>query len=419
MSIERSGMTVGPKATTGAESHGGKGKVKQNENANPLAGGGFLALLASLESEAVSIVGDAGTTSQTGAADTQPLSAETTQMGVLLPAMDTSALVTQNLSNDPAIVLPENLPNDLAMLLAQAGQIAGDQSADIGTGTERPESVRGGIKLSAFAPVKPELALVAPAPPGSKMPGDFSQKVDALLEQTAQAALTPRAKGAGFQSGADAILAESRALKLSALVDVAANESALSGALLTSGIGDNYLRQADRTIGKLSTLPSGSGVDGSWGHQALVAGNRVDAPSAMADPAMQSLESMVAETVSYWVAQGVQNAELTLDGWGGEPIEVSISLKGDEAHIGFRTDQPEIRQILEGAVTQLKDLLTTEGLVLSGVSVGTSGQDGAGAQEQRHRPGTHQATVTMAETVPTEILRPVNQLAGTTVDLFV
>ena len=59
MNIERSGMAVGPKATTGAESHGGKGKVKQNENPNSLAGGGFLALLASLESEAFAIVGDA------------------------------------------------------------------------------------------------------------------------------------------------------------------------------------------------------------------------------------------------------------------------------------------------------------------------------------------------------------------------
>jgi flagellar hook-length control protein FliK len=139
----------------------------------------------------------------------------------------------------------------------------------------------------------------------------------------------------------------------------------------------------------------------------------------MADPATLSLESMVADTVSYWVAQGVQNAELKLDGFGGQPVEVSITLKGDEAHIGFRTDQPEIRQILEGAVAHLKDLLTSEGLVLSGVSVGTSGQDGTGAQEQRNRPGTRQATITTTETAPTESRQRANPAVGRAVDLFV
>jgi flagellar hook-length control protein FliK len=139
----------------------------------------------------------------------------------------------------------------------------------------------------------------------------------------------------------------------------------------------------------------------------------------MADPTMLSVESKVADTVSYWVTQGVQNAELKLDGFGGQPVEVSISLKGDEAHIGFRTDQPEIRQMLEGAVAHLKDLLSGEGLVLSGVSVGTSGQDGAGAQEQRNRPGTRQATITSTDVVPTESRQRVNQSVGRAVDLFV
>jgi flagellar hook-length control protein FliK len=123
--------------------------------------------------------------------------------------------------------------------------------------------------------------------------------------------------------------------------------------------------------------------------------------------------------VSYWVTQGVQNAQLKLDGFGGTPVEVSISLKGDEAHIDFRTDQPEIRQILEGAVAQLKDLLTSEGLVLSGVSVGSSGQDGAGAQEQRNRPGTRQATITTPDVAPTESRPRVNPSVGRAVDLFV
>ena len=108
-----------------------------------------------------------------------------------------------------------------------------------------------------------------------------------------------------------------------------------------------------------------------------------------------------------------------LDGFGDKPVEVNISLKGDEAHIGFRTDQPEIRQILEGAVAHLKDLLTSEGLVLSGVSVGTSGQDGSAAQDQRNRPGTRQATLVTTDTLPAEGLHRVNKSAGRALDLYV
>ena len=396
MSIERSGVASSPKIMTGTESNSAKGKVKSGDDADTPEAGGFFALLTSLEP----------TTDKIEAA-VPPLTTD-----------DKPQLAAPALS-DPSVAPTLNVPNDLAMLLQQAGKAASDKS---GTFIDaRPVTVKGAIRLAvpAAGAGKPEVLSSAAVPLGVEKSGDFKQNTDAVLDQMAQAAVPVPTRKARDAEGVAASVAESRALKLASFKDVLSSEPALSGALVTSGIGDSFLRQVDRTSAKFSALPAGNGVEGLWGHQALLAGSRVDAPAAMADTSTLSLQSMVADTVSYWVTQGVQNAELKLDGFGGASVEVSISLKGDEAHIGFRTDQPEIRQVLEGAVAHLKDLLTSEGLVLSGVSVGTSGQDGSGTQERRNRQGLRQAAVIATQAVPTERLQRVNQSVGTSVDLFV
>ena len=86
------------------------------------------------------------------------------------------------------------------------------------------------------------------------------------------------------------------------------------------------------------------------------------------------MADVVTEQVTYWVNHELQNAELTLNDAGHEPIEVSISLQGKEAHVDFRSDQAATREILEGAESNLKDMLAHHGLSLSGVSVGGSSQ---------------------------------------------
>ena len=90
----------------------------------------------------------------------------------------------------------------------------------------------------------------------------------------------------------------------------------------------------------------------------------------MVDTAAVGPEMQVAEQVSYWISQDIQNAELTLDGLGKDPVEVSIRMHGNEAQVSFRTDELQTRDLLQGAASHLKELLQSEGLVLSGVSVG-------------------------------------------------
>lgn len=386
MSIEQNAMAASPKAVAGAASHGGKDKIKSGDAADASVGVGFAALLTSLESQP----------------DQAPSGGAEATTGEAMPQVMV-------------------LPGDLALLLAQAGA-AGDDPLG-GVGDAGLPGAKGGVCLRAPAAGVDRLDMSAAASPSlvSDKPADSKQSSNVFLGQMVQSVSTQahKARGSELQADAAAKLADLRALKPSSFVDLVAREPALSGALLTSGSGDGLLRSVDRVAAKASVFSAGSGLEGVWGQQSLPAGNRVDASPVMADPATMSLESMVADTVSYWVAQGVQNAELKLDGFGDQAVEVSISLKGGDAHIDFRTDQPEIRQVLEGAVAHLTDILASEGLVLSGVSVGASGQDGRGAQEQRNRPGVRQVTLLAVEGAPTEGRQRAPSSIGRALDLFV
>lgn len=96
--------------------------------------------------------------------------------------------------------------------------------------------------------------------------------------------------------------------------------------------------------------------------------------TASAAMANTGAEQQVANQVSMWVAQNVQSAELKLDAFGADPVEVSIALTGNEAQVQFRSDVAETREMLSRAATQLDAALQREGFVLSGFSVGTSAQ---------------------------------------------
>ena len=88
---------------------------------------------------------------------------------------------------------------------------------------------------------------------------------------------------------------------------------------------------------------------------------------------------------TYWVSSDMKNAEMKLDGFGESPVEVSISMRGNQAHVAFRTDEIETRLALADASVTLKDMLSKEGLDLAGVSVGTSGAGGDTARDHRPR----------------------------------
>lgn len=170
--------------------------------------------------------------------------------------------------------------------------------------------------------------------------------------------------------------------------------------------------------------PAGGGAwsDGSAGVSPVEPGN-TDSPATFVDPGAAGSEEQVADQVAYWVNQKTQNAELTLNR-DGQPVEVSVSLSGNEAHVTFRSDQAQTRELLDQSMAQLRELLRSEGLVLSGMSVGTSARDGAGAQggdagQPRGRDGARQAQVLSSAPVGTASLARDGSGPDRTVDIFV
>ncbi len=93
-----------------------------------------------------------------------------------------------------------------------------------------------------------------------------------------------------------------------------------------------------------------------------------------------SVERIV-DQIGWWLAQNAGSAEFSIDMPGGQPLSVSVQVRGNEAQLIFRSDQPELRQLIGQALPQLKESFVQEGLLLAGASV--SAQAG-GADHGNH-----------------------------------
>lgn len=396
MSIEGGANATSPKAA-GVDNSGVKSKGQAGDEAQ--GEGGFLSMLTALAPPAATDGAEASAQEPADAADAQS------------PPAD-------------AALLLQNLPAELALLLAQASEGGAENSGLPGSGlpgSNLPDAAAGLKGRAAIGPAGSAASEVAVL----DLAGGLAPDVDPLLEQSTASLGARSSKGGAnvsgtwLQPGADASQTQARTLLLTAAGEGAVRDAASSETLMNSTLSDSLLRQADRTAAKSAGAGGRFDVDGLWGQHAAPGANRAAASAPLLNPSLPLLESKVADTVNYWVTQGVQNAALTLDGLGDEPVEVNISLKGREAHIGFRTDQPDIRQLLEGASVQLKDLLASEGLLLSGVSVGTSAQDGKGTPERQPRPSAQSARIVTRDAGPGESQQRVVHAAGRTVDIFV
>ena len=136
-------------------------------------------------------------------------------------------------------------------------------------------------------------------------------------------------------------------------------------------------------------------------------------------PLQSPTDVYVAEQVSFWISRDVQNAEMKLEGFGSDPVQVNISMNGNEAQVAFRTDELQVRNALENASAHLKEMLQQEGVVLSGVSVGSNGSGSSGNQEDKQRQGVKQTPVIGAQNLQPTQRRDSSQVVGRSLDLFV
>lgn len=88
----------------------------------------------------------------------------------------------------------------------------------------------------------------------------------------------------------------------------------------------------------------------------------------------QDAMDQVAHQVSYWMGQGVHQANLRVASGAAQTMDVKLSLKGGKANLEFRTDHEQARQALnDGGTDVLRQWLAQGGIDLGQVSVGAGG----------------------------------------------
>ena len=331
----------------------------------------------------------------------------------------------------PAVPVFGMLPVPAAVGPASAARDAGTELLERAAGgpgrsSARPGATGSGAPTASAGPATDRLenAVDARAAAAPEHSAGLLSRVDAKLEPTpADTGLAPLLKSVGLRSGslreaAAAADTQWHAGQPTRGADAATGGGALSEALAGLARGPASPRGAERPLLR-PLLAAGSASAGSWAEQAMAGANNSVGVTYTIEPATPVPEMAVAEKLNYWIARGVQNAELKLDAFGGGSVDVSISVNGNEAMVEFRTDQPEARRMLQDAMGQLRQLLEGEGLFLSGGFVGTSAQRDPGAQDRRSQGQAAKSAPALVELRPTEAASAMSRTPGRAVDLFV
>jgi flagellar hook-length control protein FliK len=413
MTIELAPVPVAPKAAAKAkantEANASKTKPAESAEAAPAkAKSKFVDILASL---------GAGLTQVPDAQQALPVIAEVpVDQDLAGTLMDPMALLSQSLMLKPPAAdgvananlnqLPGVEPSLLVPSLAtQPGAGGGANSAALGH-LNRGAAAKGapGVGFDSLSSQMP----VVDAATLSARKSAQAQTDTASLQSAME---TSNTNQSGESGKPDSRIFSAIQTEISMKPLTPAAEATLA---VISGSAKREEQKSDRMIFK-PLVVEGNQAPTSWATSASPSAS----PSAPAPAMAASTDAFVAEQVSYWITNDIQNAQMKLDGIGEKPVEVSITMNGNEAHIAFRTDEPQARDVLENASNHLKDMLQREGVVLSGVSVGTSGSGSNGSQERNPRQGARQAMVASSEPVARDPLARAPRVASLGLDLFV
>jgi len=447
MTIETKSSPNTSRPTSGADAHHAKSKPGAIGNSGQGAPGGFMAILASLDTSELAVATDPALQADAAGA----LAATDGNRGGLKPALrggpdglrglatdgegsgamdDAVGKLLQDIPSDAsatnlplptdvdttALPVATDLPPQASALLAQSLQWAAAPASSPEPG--KSDQAAGG---AAGMGLGIRSQLTAETPQRAQVLGDWGG--ESAKESIAKAGRLQR-DAVARQASVDAALAvptdaasqpDSRvsAFLAAKLADQPATPMATALAMantLAPTRRDESTRE--RSVFR-STVPDGGAMAQTYAPTAAGA----QTPGAVEPPAPTDM--YVAEKVAYWISNDVQNAEMKLDGIGTEPVEVSIRMQGNEAHIAFRTDEVLARSALESASVHLKDLLQREGLVLSGVSVGTSGAGDSGDQERRSRQGLRQSVVVSQQPAGGDRITGAGRATRGALDLFV
>jgi flagellar hook-length control protein FliK len=393
MTLEASAPSAKPTAHVASDARGRKPHAQGGAEAP--SGGGFMAALS-----AVDAPGDAQS----------PPAGQDLERNKPLAPVDNAQAAIENIASS-LLIAPLQQPVGMV-----DGAATDDQSALTGDGGSGGGKTLRGVKgmLAAGG----ELADAADASvqsTGALQTSWLGHANDRALATSKAAAAAPDSQATGSSQGSMKAQDVQFLASLDAMKAVQSGTEVVSTTVLTAAAS---VSSEKPTVERMYTRERDT--EGVVAAQFTPLGVTSYASAAVQDAGGVSPDMQVAQQVTYWISQDIQNAELKLDGLGKHAVEVSISMNGNEAHVTFRTDELQARTMLEGAAMHLKDLLQSEGLVLSGVSVGTSGGGDAGGEDRKQRQGNRQAGIVPITVAAADARRmPMAGATGRTLDLFV
>lgn len=410
MGIDHAGMGSGHKATATSDSRSSKGNAVGGNDVVDTSEGGFSLLLSAMAAPVETPVAEGGLSTDVAVEE------KSSEGGSPLRGFE--------LPFDPlAVLTPIDSKSSLVPSIDRSGLVDSDvliSAKSALSGVDRfnrnLEGVSDDSRATQADKVQGGAVDLIPTD-GVAVPNLEELRLDPMAPKIAHAR---RALGVDLQTEAANTRLESKTARSVAEIEGAINDAIKIKLSAAGEMSTRLLEPAERPRGKVFGGAASSGMDGGWAQYAQQARTVGDLSTSLTFSATAPAQMQVADKVSYWVTQGVQNAQLKLDGFGDEPVEISIVLKGGEAHVGFRSDQPEVRQMLEGALGQLKDSLQREGVVLSGVTVGGSGSgpDGGRQQERQKDPGANQRGGAVQLISETRVQRASTSV-GRSLDIFV
>lgn len=309
---------------------------------------------------------------------------------------DLQSLVAQCLGQSGWIpAVPAVTPNPVPTVEVAAGQVRPDAAVPVLSGIQANEalanvtmaggttpgrlrgpSAQGGVE----EPLKPQPASEAPLPtaaaPALLLTSGSATGSSLLSGTDSSTTLRPRQAHSGTIAAALASHTSNSEQPLQKVwqgnpvaavpLAVASQPFAEAGAALLR-MSEEEPRPGRRTAKAVvdNPLPSGFGVvmDSA-------------AAAARSTATVSAFAQDVAKQCQVWISSDVRNAELRFDGVGDQPVQVQISLSGNEAQVVFRTDQAQARDLLGSAMGTLDQMLRGQGLALAGAWVGGSGTQG-------------------------------------------
>lgn len=145
------------------------------------------------------------------------------------------------------------------------------------------------------------------------------------------------------------------------------------------------------------------------------------APDAVLAQPDDNWADQLSEQVAFWVQQKTQRAEMTIDRQG-RPVQVQVTITGNEAHVTFRSNEQQTRDMLDAGTAQLREMLEQQGLNLASVTVLTGDAGAQGSASHQDSPGrqaTSQSESGPRQTAQVSVGLRARPDAARSVDLFV